>query len=384
LSQSEEFRKLYSEWFNPLQTYFSHDAKFGAQYLIMATNSAWWNLEQKNNKSLLSTALFQPLTHSSPELKKFCNVFGLRKNWSAHLTKVKDDAWKENLPDSTVLPYPLPEIGIQGQRSLSSEDTIANIKTDDECFKTELIKRLFVHQISYSTGSGECFIFTGRLFELLDLSVMRDVTMADVAGILDSVPFYSVSSFSGTKLIEVESTDEDVDPKVTDHFAQENLIYLAGRLVEMINDWRKKHFNENSVKPGAWFIYKVMNKYFTQLSVPKSWILYRPKASSKPSIDYLADIGLRAFYAICAAFGSFEIPLKNSKNVLNPEQGFKRFRATKLFNATIQPFLLSQKNMNKVSKLPAFVSLDHPANITGPLYQHPLRKLLEEVAGVNE
>lgn len=370
-------------WFKLLESHFLKHQRGGAIYLVMNANVQWTRLENSNQQSsVFDVDLFKPLSQSGKNYTHFDKVLGLKDAWKFHLEKlIRAPKWINDLPNTTILPYPLPEIGAQGESKLASSVK----EKENESERTsltfaELIRQIMVHHSFYSRSNDGNLILTGRLFELLILSLMQDVNSSHINDILDRAPFYSAAAIASTKtfyFIE-DKSDVTINNKstITLDIQQE-----IEELVKLINTWRKNNPSTLNNKPHAWLIYNVMNKYFNQVSIDGSWILNKTGYSDRPGLRFAADVAIRAFNAICAAFGSFEKSgLFSESNKITNRNGSaadKKFEQNQLFLQNILPFLESQKVAPEKSSTEKWKPI--PIAFTGHLYTHPLKKILTDV-----
>ncbi|MBR7777313.1 antiviral RADAR system adenosine triphosphatase RdrA [Undibacterium rugosum] len=358
---------LLATWIQPLEEYFQKNPDGGTVALVM---NAMHNREKKrqdqatdSTNSILDLALFNPLRHKSEYWRDHCKIVGLRDSWGKYLaTRIADETWIQSIPESTVLPYPVPELGVAGASALNVPHTKSDAITDLSLQNIEFVRRLIVYRVFYSNNQSGNLIFTGRLFELLILSLVRNVVPIDVQKILSDSPYYSSAFFAGTKMLNIDASDEAPS---ADEIDDNDLHTYIRQLTQDINSWRDEHAETLKLQPHAWLIYKVMNKFFTQLSTPGSWILDKradneKKYNSSPGLRYVADIGVRSFHAICAAFGSFELANVRKVSIANGTVAGKSFENTSLFNSNIKPFL----------------SPESIRSYTGVLYQHPIKNIL--------
>lgn len=375
----------YIAWFNLLEKHFLMHDKGGVVYLVMNANR-FWRDPKKITLSILDIDLFKPLLQSEKRYAHFDKVEGLRDAWTIHLDKlIRDSKWKRNLPAATILPYPLPEIGVRGEPKLSRSVKVANNKSKDSPLVfAELIRQLMVHHSFYSKSNNGNLILTGRLFEILILSLMQEVTGPHILAILDRAPFYSSASIASTKTFNFDQVeDDDIDENENSEKPQSSLDIKdeIDQLVEDINNWRKENISLLKVKPHAWLIYNVMNKYFNQVSIDDSWILSKKGYPSNLNLRFATDVAIRSFDAICAVFGSFEkgALFNHSDKIanINGSAADRNFEQNQLFLQNILPFLNSQKSSSENGSEAKWQAI--PYAYTGHLYTHPLKKILIDV-----
>ncbi|MBC3933465.1 antiviral RADAR system adenosine triphosphatase RdrA [Undibacterium curvum] len=357
---------LLATWIQPLEDYFFKNPAEGSAALVTSAMRHWivqrQDQEANATTSILDLDLFNPVRQGSPYWRDHFKGHGLRDSWGKFLaTRITDETWIQSIPESTVLPYPVPELGVAGANTLNVPHTKSDAITDLGLQNIEFVRRLMVHRAFYSNNQTGNLIFTGRLFELLILSLVQKVTNRDVHKILSNSPYYSSAFFAGTKMLKI---DASADAPQADEIDDNDLDKYIDQLTKDINSWRAEHTETLKLQPHALLIYKVMNKFFTQLS-QGSWILDKKADSEKtykhhPGLKYVADIGVRSFHAICAAFGSFEHPYVQSVSIANGTVAGKSFESTSLFISNIKPFL----------------SPESIRSYTGVLYQHPIKNIL--------
>ncbi|QKJ67949.1 hypothetical protein HQN60_15130 [Deefgea piscis] len=360
-------------WYKELRDYFNCHEDGAAAYLVMSTNVEWLGLSEKSEiGEVLYGDLFKPLNHGLLKYGRFNLIDGIRETWGAHVADIlPSKQWRSKLPEQCALPYPLLEKGVSSG-DFNKKDYLFNSNE-----QIEFVRQLMFYSGFYNRSQEVDLILTGRVFELLIASLIKDITEKDIRDLLLRAPFYSVLELAGTKTFNLY--DEEINEKKAGATKYPNfdLDGVILSLVKAINLWRKEHFLlSREVKPHAWLIYNVMNKYFNQVSVGDSWILDQHGYKYDNSIlKYTADVAIRSFESICAIFGSFEksdiFGVGNKIAFVNGSVASKDFEKNQLYLQNIYPFLREIENpLDSVE----FTIL---SSFTRALYSHPLKDLLK-------
>lgn len=348
-------------WNSALKGYFEHKQDAGVAYFVTQANEHWFKAAPVEESSIFNVSpifdlpLFNPIQHGNYE--RFDSIHPLRGGWKEHLGKIISQRWIEELPQATVLPYPKPETGRPMRRVAKANIAIPS----EDNTQLEFIRQLMTNRNFYQWGKESNLVCCGRLFELVVLSLVRDITAKDVAELLERPPFFSLAAFAQTKPQTLLEQDTDADLSLDEEEKKEQPIDLES-VVSDINQWRA---NQSVGVPSAWLIYNVMNKFFNQHP------LFNP-VNKDPggSLLEMLTIGFRAFNCLLATFGSFEKSnvfglgsrvVRQNINA-NPE----KFVYTDLFNMNVRPFMELPNELGSVTK-----SLCH----------HPLYRMLKESHG---
>lgn len=368
------------KWYAAIAEYFRYQRQNGAAYFTARVN-LYWAEHSRNSmwqSSVLEHPLFQPTHLQKDYFDAFETVADLKKSWSAELTKRVPDSWLERLPERTILPYPVPEKGHGISTSRSGEwsfDRYTNPLIPEG--SAELVRRLLIHWSFYSKSARTNLILTGRIFELIVTSLVRDITPDSILQILNGSPFFSVAALADTKAIEFQEADNDAgnsgsstrNPDNVEYGDEEKLEGAVVGLATAINQWRDRL---NIAQPHGWLIYHVMNKFFTQTHYIFAPL---PERGEGEQLKHAVGIGVQAFNAIWAAFGSFEKgPLFGFPRVIahmNMGAADKDFEQSPLYRQNILPFLQFRDEGE------FFDFKTH--SFTYALESHPLRELLRDV-----
>jgi hypothetical protein len=352
-----------------LTSYVKYDPEGGSIYMTMMADNHFMKLKTRKEsasewQSVFETSLFQPLTHSSSSHKLFSKNRDIN-NWTDSFRGRVPDTWINNLPTKTILPYPIPEVGYATTHRYEEFDQ-----------NSELLVDMVIHRNFYSINKKSDLICCGRIFELIITSLIKDIKNEDVEYILQKAPFYSFSEIASTKALTIG--DEDSYINETDDILNRKQVDVSDSIVELvdnINQWRHKHFLNNT-SVSSWLIYNVMNKFFSQVN-----LFNQPLPLNKqPKNDgprYIINIARKAFRSIWAAFGSFEkgnvFGLPRVIASVNVGDG-DDFEMNELYLQNILPFLRSNDEghtdqNNFGSKVMSF---------TSALADHPLKKLIDD------
>ncbi|WP_189355362.1 hypothetical protein [Undibacterium squillarum] len=308
--------------------------------LIYLAQANWLDFDRNMLKpfvpetSVFEVALFQPLDQLNA-FKDGCIVEGLGVQWREHLDGIIfNEFWLNNLPEKTVLSYPPPDKGVPIPGALfgNSENKI-------------FVSKLLSHNQVYLQEDHGSFVYFGRLFEILVLGLFKNVCVDAVRNVLNEVPFYSLVAFSKTKVIGFPEFQEDRISKFNssndvhreDYRVLSELPHweeIVAEYSSQLIEWRSKYNEFWPDQPSALLIYRVMNKFFTQLAEYESdWGRFK----EVNDVTDVAELGLRAFNAFCAAIGSYEV--KNHSEISNGS-GFgyvgEGFVFSEIYGANIQ------------------------------------------------
>jgi hypothetical protein len=277
----------------------------------------------------------------------------------------------KNLPRSSILSYPLPELGRRISGTNSAIKATATLIGDD-VEDAELVRRLMTYYNFYSETNRATLTLTGRILELVITSLIRDVTVDGILDLIYRAPFHSATAIASTKAFDFDDDDES-DSDIGDIAVGDTL----SKLVDEINAWRGANEADLASPPNAWLIYNVVNKYFNQAN----YFHQAAKRSASGGRNGLGVYGtaLRAFRAIWAIFGSFEKgPIFGFDEVIAYRNidAIADFEQNQLYLQNIKPFL--QKNQNAYSADGTFFNF-HTGAYTYLLASHPLKALLERV-----
>jgi hypothetical protein len=371
--------EILGKWHEILQKHFAYHERGGSVYLTMSTN-LFWQKEILNDqtKSVFDTDLFQPFKHAKKEYQHFISTDDIQNNWKQHLSNLPDQALLNGIPTKSILPYPLPELGRSWYSpSLRSEilevrgnieDPIIDNDLRNSWAQLEFVRQLMSCDSSYKKSNRVNTVFSGRIFELIILSLVKNVDILDIKNILILAPFYSSESIINTKTsINFYATQ----PSQKDLLDPIDLI--AEKLAKDLNQWRNDYGLQTSKTPNSWFIFNVMTKYFNQINEENSWILTTEGSSTQYNVKsapmlYIFDVALRSFRSIWSIFGGYEkSPIFGLDQKISTNSGSVSdvvFEQNQLYLQNILPFLSKDSDALNFA-------------YTRKLEAHPLKKLLE-------
>lgn len=354
---------LRHQWNVELAAYARHQRNWGATYLIAQANVHLLGAERE----VLEHDLFRPQRHGAKEYAHFDLRSSFAAEWREALAKSVPDQWLVRLPETALLPYPVPETGRHIARQKPGGD-----------FALELARRLLVHWSFYSPTERGDLLLCGRVFELLVASLTCDLTRAELNRILQRPPFYSLAAFARTKTLDFETDGgEDAQSGAASTSAavqaedEDGFDASLADLAEQINAWRATH---KPARPSASFIFVVMNKFFSQIS-------YLNKGGdAKSAMADILNLAMQSFNLFWSTTGSFEkgavFGLPQVIATVNMSNSAKNFENHPLYTQNIAPFLQLR---------------DHggyydfgTGSYTYALESHPLRRLWQAALASSE
>lgn len=352
---ASEWRNCITEAKKVLLTYLHHEQASSAASLALEADAHILNIQKTPSARLsllFKTALFQPEALLEESTLSF----------PAPLVRSNLTEWITHLPDELVHtvsiderhPYALAEVG----------HAIKRYDTSHLPPHAQLLAELMLHRSFFSESRKTNMIFTGRLFELVIASLVKDVQPHDLVELINRAPFYSVPALSDDDFDTHVLSPEDSAPE-TD--IDTSIIALAKK----INDWRKEHqLDQQSI--SGWLIFNVMNSYFA-----KSWEFNKPlKPNQNPadaSLRMLSMTARRAYRTLWNAFASLEKgEIFGMPSILTSfSMGDKdRFEQGLAYRQNILPFLRRQGERSFGGEICAF---------TGALENHPILEMIESL-----
>lgn len=348
-------------WNHALGTYAYHQRNWGSTYLVSNANVHL----QTASTGALAHDLFRPQRHGAAEYRHFDETQEFGQMWADLLAEKAPEQWLARLPKTTLLSYPAPETGAPVQRA-ASQDL-------DNLFPVRLARRLLVHWSYYSRTDRRDLMLCGRMFELLVASLTHDLDRAEVMRILHQPPFYSLAAFARTKTLNVDANPAETDktqdePDWFGDHALEDDEFDAElfALIERINAWRG---TVQIARPSAWFIFVIMNKFFSQVSY------INPNGGKPASTRDLVRLFAQTFNLFWSAVGSFEkgqvFGLPHIVATVNMSKNSLNFDKHPLYMQNIAPFLQLPGNAGYADF--------GTGSYTYALESHPLRRLWNDL-----
>lgn len=340
--------------------HFSFDPAAGKAYLVLKAKLAWLD----SGKRVFDTPLFQPLQQADESFDHFNTAHDL-SDWKGRLKDRTLEAWLAQLPEQTILPYPVPERGM-----MISARSMRQAQAFPATPQERLLFEFVMHRNFYSSSKTAAVVCIGRIFEIVILSLLRDVTVADLYRILNEAPFFSVNSLASTKTLQGDEGEPD---NGQDEFSRddESVEMAIVVLAEAINDWRNSHAL-SALRVSPWLVYNVMNKTFNQ-----AWY-FNPAVPATFKVDKTFEnttwVAKMAFHSMWAAFGSFEkgdlYGLPEVIATVNVGRG-RDFQRSDLYRQNITPFVGPSSG---ASEFGAAVG-----SITYFLDNHPLKSWMHDL-----
>ncbi|WP_070360315.1 antiviral RADAR system adenosine triphosphatase RdrA [Duganella sp. HH105] len=340
--------------------HFSFDPAAGKAYLVLKAKLAWLD----SGKRVFDTPLFQPLQQSDESFDHFNTAHDL-SDWKGRLKDRTLEAWLAQLPEQTILPYPVPERGM-----MISVRSMRQAQAFPATPQERLLFEFVMHRNFYSSSKTAAVVCIGRIFEIVILSLLRDVTVADLYRILNEAPFFSVNSLASTKTLQGDEGESD---NGQDELSRddESVDMAIVELVGQINTWRNSHALD-ALRVSPWLVYNVMNKTFNQ-----AWY-FNPAVPATFKVDETFEnitwVAKMAFHSIWAAFGSFEkgdlYGLPEVIATVNVGRG-RDFQRSDLYRQNITPFVGASSG---ASEFGAAVG-----SITYFLDDHPLKRWMDDL-----
>lgn len=326
-----------NEWSMVLEDYLSYEPRAGGAYLVLHARRHWYD-NQGGKSQVFDTPLFQPHLHNDRGLP-FFEKTSVLKAWRPTLEGKLPQEWIERLPPASILPYPIPEVGGYLRKNVSS--------STGQMYR-DFSLGLMLHRNYYSSSDRERMVGIGRIVELVVTSLVRDIDLNELLGLLSRAPFYSTAAFAATKTHRIERDEFDKGQNGYERFekydrAEEGNDFEGdetqlARFAADVNTWRKRHgLSTRRISP--WLIYNVFNKVMNQS-------VYFNQANKALGSREVMGIALTAFNSLWAAFGSFEkgplFGLPSLIATVNPSAN-QSFENSSLFINNILPFFPRRK-----------------------------------------
>lgn len=369
------------QWQKVISDYFQYHRKGGAVYFTAFTNEKW-NAENNDGKktSVLAHDMFQPLEQNNKKYEYFDSISGINKIWSEIFSPIVPQAWIERIPESTILPFPVPEKGQRIHAKPSSSWSLSPYVPEHLQGKAELARQLLVHWSFYSPNQRANLVFHGRIFELIIASLVRDISELEITEILNRPPFHSIPALAHTKTINLSEAFDATEDESREETSTEDALKgdqetaeAIANLANEINEWRRKN---NILVPHSWLIHNILNKAFNQIS-----IFSTNKKPNNPSLFEIIDSGMRMFNSVWSAFGSFEkgevFGLPRVIAYVNMSNSSNNFEQHAHYRQNILPFL---QKINDRGQHHDFKT----GSYTFSLESHPLRTMFRELLNNNQ
>ena len=382
-------------WLKRLLDYFCFEPEAGALYLTLQAKKYWaeWRKGKNRNQSVLATPLFQPLNQDAQEYDVF-DRGGDLSDWESQLKSRLPETWLSAIKgQKTLLPYPVAEAGINTSLKWKYWEEIEGYGFDSDLEnKANFLVSTLMQWNFYTNTKQSILLNIGRVFELIIISLVSDLELADLQRIRQRSPFYSASALAPTKTLDLEDDFIKRNPKTfSGLFAQEKEVAddpmdtnpdeyeeVWKKLCDEINHWRKL-YNVVNTNVSPWLVYKVFNKTFSQVASN----IYMPNGmqSSQTALNIIG----RVFYATWSAFGSFEkgelfgLPDVVATTNINSA---KNFYSHDNFRVNVGPFTPGQNQQADTERSTyqnRKVYGEKTRAVSYILGAHPLKKWIEEI-----
>jgi len=243
--------------------------------------------------------------------------------------------------------------------------------------------KLFSHANYYTSYQNKPFIFFGKFFEIITISLMKDIDVKWVQNLLLKPPYFSIIDVNPTKVFDFSLGDtlqEESEAELEED--TEELEFLKS-LVDLINEFRKNNIH----KDGAEFSFidvslfaAIQSKYFNQLNLYKNnnSRLFKKNFDAK---DLLQDAAIRAAYCYWSALGSFEKRESLFNSSLNGKIAHQNFFSTSTMATNKVDDLRKYNNTYKLNVLPFIgeeIEFKIPA-FTKLLKKHPIFEIINRI-----
>ena len=325
-----------------LLNYMHHKHAHAATCLALEADLHFIEIGKNPNRhlsELFSTRLFEPLKLSKESIATF----------PGKSTSPLPDDWKGRAPEEWLkliseepVPYALPEIG-RASGSFEQSDKAS-----------QFIIHLMQYRSYFSESRQTETIFSGRIFELVISSLVRDISPKDILILLNRVPFHSLPGTLGNHENYVEGT--------FDEFDQESSYGLSG-FSEKINAWRRDYHIDQQFL-SSWLTFNVMNNYFAK-TLTFNPPLRANQNHGNPNIASILLTARSAFRTLWNAFARVEkgeifgMPLVLTSFNVGANDNFEQNLA---YKQNIQPLLRAadKRSFGQETRSYTFALAHHP------------------------
>jgi hypothetical protein len=230
--------------------------------------------------------------------------------------------------------------------------------------KVKILACIYSHNEYYTSHQTGLLVLFGKAFEILVNSLFGCCTSVNLRKILWSPPYHSYFHYFPTKAVNPEPKDQKTY-EVEGEESQADGVSGRGRwnpsdatideFAKEINDWyQERPWLKTKLLPSAQFIYKVMNKTFTQISALERNSHFIRGVS-------LSEVNERFRRIILNSFASFE---SSSPRVVLQNSGIARnlgiYENDNVYTINVSPLLVSEE-----------------PSITKAIFSHPLFTMQE-------
>lgn len=270
LRKDDAVKDLAAKWLGELRSYFGHEGSSCASFLLAETFFSWLSGDFVHAGSPLNMPLFMPAQHEKIQGFKL----DVKNEWQAELERYLPKSKLRFFPQNTGLFFPRPQIGapiaessMKAIRHLASENPMQSLCCD-----------MVLHYEYYAPRTMAWQRYMGRVFELIVLGLLRDVSEEDISHLLQKSPFYSTVSYAGLSGYNEGSGEEDGFLLEANHEADEaneskQQSAAKNQLSHDINQWRQLVL-DSGLTLSPWLVFNAMQRSFSrnfsrQLELPQ-------------------------------------------------------------------------------------------------------------------
>lgn len=270
LRKDDAVKDLAAKWLGELRSYFGHEGSSCASFLLAETFFSWLSGNFVHTGSPLNMPLFMPAQHEKIQGFKL----DVKNEWQAELERYLPKSKLRFFPKNTGLFFPRPQIGtpiaensMKAIRHLASEDPMQSLCCD-----------MVLHYEYYAPRTMAWQRYMGRVFELIVLGLLREVSEEDISHLLQKSPFYSTASYAGLSGYNEGSGEEDGFLLEANHEADEaneskQQSAAKHQLSHDINQWRRLVL-DSGLTLSPWLVFNAMQRSFSrnfsrQLELPQ-------------------------------------------------------------------------------------------------------------------
>ena len=243
-------RESIRDFASGLVEHFCHEPSASVELMVFLCIKKWYSDFYSEEISLLDSPLFNPEKHSDSMFDLFRERIEL--SWVVNLTGKTANSRLNLLPSFALLHYPPPEVGLVLTRSSKCIFSEGGKAVE----MANLANSMMLAIDSGADGKFKYQLYIGRVFELIVMSLVRDVSVPDIISMLGRPPFYSLAAYKRVDGEYYNTIEDD------GFYFFGDLTEPAKLLVASINEWRKKRGLDNFfVSPLL--VFYAMKKFFS-------------------------------------------------------------------------------------------------------------------------
>ena len=311
LRKNDVLKDLATQWLGELRSYFGHEGSSCVSFLLAETFFTWLSDDFSHAGSPLDTPLFMPAQHVKIQGFKL----DVKNEWQADLERYLPKSKLRFFPPYTGLFFPRPQVGVP--ISESSMKAIRHLASMDPM--QSLCCDMVLHPEYYTSGNIASQRYMGRVFELVVLGLLREVSEGDISRLLQKSPFYSTASYAGSSGYHEDDGEEDDSLfEANEASGSRQLSEAKNQLCHDINQWRKLVLNSGFTL-SPWLVFNAMQRCFS-LNFPRQLEFRGGNPPAVESGHVFRSFGM-AFFNVWSAFAYLEIGrLFSSSEKISPGQ----------------------------------------------------------------